>query len=358
MMEDEMRQNIYDILRYLVEWAAPPETRVLSLYLDLSEDAEQEACEFARAAWDDLLVQHAEAPGIEALDALAQQELEQLPARVERARQRDHDGLALFLGHEPPLRQWISLRFPFENQAQVGRDPFLRHLLSQAEEYEQCVAVVLQADLATVCEIHIGDLVRARQVAPTLRRDLAGELNTVLARLVRDEPHLHLIIMGKPARRDAVVARLSQDVQTRVLQRVDRAVSPGEPGFLRVVHRCLQDHERRSEAAGVARLLRLRAQGEEVAVGPDDTLACINRGKLKVLYVLQSFSLRGWLCDVCDYLGELPAPPFCLACGATVSDVPLEEHVHDQAAACGAEIDTVFSSEDLFEVGGIGAIID
>jgi hypothetical protein len=81
----------------------------------------------------------------------------------------------------------------------------------------------------------------------------------------------------------------------------------------------LQDHERRTEARGIERLLAGRGDPDVGVVGVADTLAAINRGRIGVLYVLQRFSCAGWLCDACDYLGVSPAPPACLACGATVS---------------------------------------
>jgi hypothetical protein len=353
-----MSSNIYDTLRELVEWTAPPETLVLSLYLDISPGQQADAADFARAACEELLEQHEGTPDAAAFTALVQRRLERLPETVQRARRADYDGLALFLCAKPPLSVSVSLRFPFENQALVGRDPFLRHLLRVAEEYERSVCVVLTPVSAQICEIHIGDLARVHDVAPTKRREMPREVAVHLARMVREDPALHVILFGAPADLEVLEAVLGQDVQTRIIDRLDQVLAPGQPEFLRAVHRCLQDYERRTEEEGVTRLLRLRQEEQEVAVGLDETLETINRGRIKKLFALQSFERSGWLCDVCDYLGSLPAPPFCIACGASVSVVPLEEHLLDQAAACGAEIETVYESAALADVGGVGALID
>jgi hypothetical protein len=48
-------------------------------------------------------------------------------------------------------------------------------------------------------------------------------------------------------------------------------------------------------------------------------------------------------------------PPACVACGASVSVVRLEEHMLDQAHGCGAEIETVFESAELAALGGVAA---
>jgi peptide subunit release factor 1 (eRF1) len=353
-----MSSNIYDTLRELVEWTAPPETLVLSLYLDISPGQQADAVDFARASCEELLEQHEDSPHAVAFTQLVQRRLERLPETVQRARRADYDGLAIFLCASPSLSVSVRLRFPFENQALVGRDPFLRHLLRVAEEYERSICVALTPVAAQICEIHIGDLVSVHDVAPTGRREMPREVAVRLARMVREDPALHVILFGAPADLEVLEAVLSQDVLTRIIDRVDQVLSPGQPEFLRAVHRSLQDYERRSEEQGVAGLLRLRQEEQEVAVGLEETLETINRGRIKKLFALQSFEGTGWLCDVCDYLGSLPAPPFCIACGASVSVVPLEEHLLDQAAACGAEIETVYESAALADVGGIGALID
>jgi len=348
-----MTTTIYDTLRELVEWTAPAGTPVLSLYLDIAPGHEEEAIDFARIHCEELTEEMDRA-----FVALVRQCLEGLAAAVAEARAADHDGLALFLSAEPPLDARVALRFPFENQALVGRDPFLRHLLTCAEEYERSVCLVIAEDVVHVCDIHIGDLTATREVRASQRRSLADEVVAVISRVLRDEPSTHLILMGPPGHRDPIEKRLPHDAQARIIDWIDEAPVPGDPELLRLVHRSLQAYERRTEAHGVARLLALREEDEEVAIGLGETLATINRGKVKKLFTLQGYEHPGWLCDVCDLLGALPAPPACLACGASVSEVPLEEHIYDQAAACGAEIETVYESESLARVGGIGALPD
>ncbi len=353
-----MNRNIYDIIRELVAWTAPPETAVLSLYLDVSPAAPEDAVEFARTACKELLGEHEFARGDEAFAALVIDELDILPRLVHKARQGDYDGLALFLCADPLLKANVRLRFAFENQALIGRDPFLRHLLVYAEEYERCLCVVLMNEMAYLGDIHVGELTDVKEVKPSERRDLYEEVSVALARMVRDDPQLHVMLFAPVSERHRLESILSRDVLSRVIDRLDEPIHPHATEFLRTVHRCLQNYERRTEAAGVARLFRLREEDGQVAIGTDETLQTINRGKIKVLYALQSFSERGWLCDVCDCLGCLPAPPCCVACGASVSPVPLEEHIFDQAAACGAEIETVYENEMLAQAEGIGALID
>jgi hypothetical protein len=81
----------------------------------------------------------------------------------------------------------------------------------------------------------------------------------------------------------------------------------------------------------------------------------INRGSIQKLYILQSFTGRGWLCDACDRVGLLPEPPACTACGASVARVELKQHLIQQARACGAEIETVLESSTLADLGGVAA---
>jgi hypothetical protein len=348
-----MTTTIYDTLRELVEWSAPPGTPVLSLYLDVAPGRAEAAVDFARLSCEEL-TEERDRPFV----SLVRELLDTLPEIVADVRAADHDGLALFLCAEPPLNARVALRFPFENQARVGRTPFLRHLLTLAEEYERSMVLIASAGQVHMCDLHIGDLVNAREVRASQRRDLVDEVVATVARALRDEPATHLILMGAPDEREPLEKALPHDVQARIIDWIDDAPAPGDPELLRLVHRSLQAYERRTEAHGVARLLALREDGEEVAIGLAETLAAINKGKIHKLFTLQGYEHRGWLCDVCDTLGALPAPPACLACGASVSEVPLEEHLYAQAAACGAEIETVYASEPLARAGGIGATLD
>ncbi|MFN3197385.1 MAG: hypothetical protein ACE366_03035 [Bradymonadia bacterium] len=378
-----MSTNIYDTLSHLVAWTAPPEHAVLSLYLDISARSGVEAAvDYARNAWPDAVAQASarshSTHAAEALDALSEQvevfleqELEDI---VQAARDKDYDGLAVFLCPEPQLRQIVQLRFGFEDQLLIGRDPFLRQLLYIAEEYERSVCALVgypDADTALLCELHVGDVVQVHEVKASQRRDLSSELNAHVSRMIREDPQLHVILMGNAEARKAAEDVFSRDVLDRIIDRIEpvdemghaigdsgQAVGPESEGFLRAMHRSLQAYERRAEAQGVARILALRSNPEKAAIGLPATLAAINKGKLKVLYILQDYEGYGWLCDACDTLGAHQPPPACTACGATVASVPLEEHILDQAAACGAEIDTVKDSVALAEIGGVGALLD
>lgn len=348
--------NFYDIVRNLVDFSAPPDAQVLSLYLDISQGKEKEALAFAREECGLLLdLEEEAAPG--SLEEMVKEVLSSLAGEIEEARAEEYDGLAFFLCAAPPLHQRIRLRFPFQNQAQVGRDPFLRQLLFYTEEYEQAVCVTLGDGTISLCEVHVGDISRTREILPTHGRSPGEELNAVLSRLLREDPRLHVILLGEEKRRREIEPLLSQTVLGRVIDRIDEPLVPQSPRFLPAIHRSLQAYERRSEEEGVARLLPSRAEEGAVAVGLKETLDALNRGTVQTLYILQDFSGTGWLCDACFYLGLPPAPPLCLACGASVSEVPLEEHVLDQAAALGAEIETVFSSEALAKIGGVGALL-
>lgn len=351
-----MSTTIYHTLKRLVEWSGPSTARVLSLYLDLTGRGGQDPLDRAEEACKQLLAGTPAGEG--ALGELTLSYLAKLPAALERSRELGYGGLALFLCAHPRLEERVRVRLPLPNAAALRRRPALRHLLALAEEYERTVCAVVGPVSARVCEIHVGDLVAEREVKASQRRQMPQELAAALARMVREDHLLHVVLMGAPEDRVVAEEALSQDVRARIIDRVDRAIAPDDPEHLLVVQRCLQAYERRAEAAGVARLLRLPHEEQEVAIGLRATLDAINRGRLKVLYVLQRWEEQGWLCEACSCLGALPAPPFCLACDAPVKVVPLEEHVIDQAAACGAEIETVKESQLLGDLGGIGALID
>jgi hypothetical protein len=351
-------KTFYDTLKQLVDWGSEPGTLVLSLYLDIGPGHERRALSYAEGACDELLG-HLDADSEEerAFDEMVRGLLDTLAAEIELARAADYDGLCVFACAEPALHEVVRLRFPFTNQADAGRAPHLRQLLYYQEEYEQSVGVTVTPGDIHVCEIHVGDARGALKIRPTHGRTREQETAATLHRLLHGQPHLHVILMGEPAARAALEAAFDQPIVDRVIARLDEALLPSDNGYLRGIHRALQAYERQAEAAGVAALLARQRAGLPAAVGLHETLEAINRGKVSTLYLLQSFSTRGWLCDVCGRMGILPAPPACTACGASVSVVPLEEHMLDQAAACGAEIDTVFESEELSGLGGVAALL-
>lgn len=345
--------SVYDTLHTLFDWRSGPDTQVLSLYLDVAKGRDDDALSFARQEFESLL-DTGEVEG--RLGALMRAELDALPAEIDRARADGYDGLALFLGAEPPLRERVRLRFSFENDAEIARGPRPGQLLFFVEEYEASVAVIVGAESVRVVGLEVGDVKSDHPLRPSHGRSLAAELNVELHRRVHERQSLHLIFLGEPAARDALEAGLDRGLASRVIGRIDAALAASDPEFLLAVHRVQQAHERKAEQEGVARLAPAREAGEPVALGIDETLDAINKGTLAKLYLLQDLPLKGWVCDGCDLLGTLPAPPACLACGASVSAVPLEEHLVAQAASCGAEIETVFESAALGSYGGVAGL--
>lgn len=355
-----MTSSIYDRLRRLIEWTAPTDALALSLYLDISPGHDEGAVEYARATYEELVELHEGAPDAEAFAELIETWIGKIPNIVADGRSDDYDGLVLFLCAEPLLEEHLALRFAFENRAVVGSHLSLASLLTCAEEYERSVCLVLESERVRLCEVHIGDVVKVIEVVSSAHRDVAGELNVILRGLIEDDPTLHVIVFtdgGTSA--SSVLGALNEETKSRIIDHAHHAIEPGGPDFLKEVHRSLQLYERRSEAEGVKRLLRLRhsVESERAAVGLTESIAAVNEVCVEVLYILQSFEARGWMCDDCDRLGELPAPPVCIGCGASVSEVDLEEVLIDKAAACCAELETVYESDVLREAGGVGALV-
>lgn len=347
-------ENFYDRLRHLLDWKAGPEARVLSLYLDVARGHEERSIGAAEAAWEELRGGLDEGGQDAAFCDLVGEILAGLPAEVEAAQAADYDGLAVFASARPPLRESFRLRFSFENQLVVEHEPQTWQLAYYEEEYEQSVVVTLGPKVE-VSEVHVGDVVARHPVRPSHGRSLDEETLAQLHLLLHDHPRVHILLLGPAGARARLLGGFDDDLRGRVTGEADEALSPGDEGFLRVVHRLQQAYERQSEAAGVQSLCERRARGEVVAAGLTEVLQAVNRGRVRKLFVLQSFSGSGWVCDACDYLGAGPRPPACTACGASVSAAPLGQHLIKQSRACGAEIETVFQSPALVALDGVAA---
>ena len=350
--------TFYDQLRTLLDWRGEPTTRVLSLYLDLtrtpSEIDDDLTAGLHEADFPDTFIHDPD--GLKAMVDLLEH---RLPGEIESARAAGYDGLALFHCHEPRLGLVFRLRFRLETELSLSHEPQTWQLAYYEEEYEPAVAVVLGASGAQLVELHVGDVVAHHPVRPSHGRSLEQEVRVELHRVLHDGLKAHLVVLGASADRARLLAAIEPALRERVIGELDEAIDPTSEGFLPAIHRLQQAYERRSEAAGVRSLLTpaVAADGAEVARDVNAVIEAINQGRIQKFYMMQSFAQRGWLCDACDRLGLLPAPPSCTACGASVARVPLERHLVQQARACGAEIETVYESDELVAIGGVAAAL-
>jgi hypothetical protein len=345
--------TFYDRLRRLLDWRGEPGTRVLSLYLDIVGPGEERALTAAETLWDEARAALDDDAFFEQIEGI----LDDLPREIAAAQAEGHDGLALFVCPEPPLREVFRLRFAFENQIEVSHEPQTWQLAYYEEEYEQALALSFGSP-PEVVEIHVGDAVARHPIRPSHGRTPDQEASAVVHRMLHDSPRAHLILLGPPERRAAFEAILEPSLRARIIGTVDEALPASDPLFLRAIHRIQQAYERRAEAEGVRALLAAReseATAATVAAGLAEVVDAVNRGSIQKFYILQSFTSRGWLCDACDRVGLLPVPPACVACGASTAKVELKQHLIQQARLCGAEIETVLESSALADLGGVAA---
>lgn len=343
--------TFYDRLRKLLDWRGEPETKVLSLYLDIVGPGEERALTAAETLWDEAKAAIDDDDFFDHIDGI----LDDLPGEIAAAQAEGYDGLAIFACPSPALRETFRLRFAFENQIEISHEPQTWQLAYYEEEYEQALTLSF-GDKLEAAEIHVGDVVARHPVRPSHGRTLEQEASAVVHRMLHDSPRAHLILLGAPERRAAFESTLEPALRARIIGFVDEPLLPEDPHFLRAIHRIQQAYERRAEAEGVRILLETRAQQDgSTAVGLAEVIESVNRGTIQKLYMLQSFSERGWLCDACDRMGLFPSPPMCTSCGASVARVELKRHLIQQARGCGAEIETVLESASLAELGGVAA---
>lgn len=345
--------TFYERLRKLFGWRGGRDAKVISLYLTIGGVDKDRALTIADTLWENTkeVTDHGYLP--EKIDKV----IYDLGEQIETAQAEGYDGLAMFVCSSPPLRETFKLRFAFEDQLEISNEPQTWQLAYYEEEYEQALVLSLGVMLE-VAEIHMGDTIARHPVSPSHGRTQEQEASALLHRMLRDSPQAHLILLGPPDRRVAFENILDSALRDRIIGVHDEALVADEPAFLRTIHRIQQAYERRSEAEGIQILLETRKQKEDsTAIELGKVIDSINQGTIQKLYLLQNFSCQGWLCDACDRLGQLPSPPVCTACGATVSPVELMHHLIRQARGCGAEIETVLESDALAHLGGVAAEI-
>lgn len=118
-----------------------------------------------------------------------------------------------------------------------------------------------------------------------------------------------------------------------------------------------RESERRREDLLVQRLATTAAKGGEAVLGLEKTLEAINEGRVQTLVVAKDFHQEGYRCLECNLLSTLPEQ-VCAACNNRYEKIgDIVEHAVNAAMRHGGEVEVVHSGSPLEEAGEIGAIL-
>lgn len=184
-------------------------------------------------------------------------------------------------------------------------------------------------------------------------RRLCRETAEQAIHLYRDGHFSAIFLVGPDRLIAPMAAHIPAELQRRVVL-IKKDLGKFEPhGLQKHVEPEIEKWECEHELTLVNDLLGSERKG---VTGIDETLAQLQKGKLRTLVLSRDLDARLHRCNDCGWT-DSSADPVCSVCRGDRSDVTLRDVLPDLAAASKAEIEVVSGDAaiKLKEAGGIGA---
>jgi len=289
-------------------------------------------------------------------------------------------GVVVFSASKKNLWQVYHLPLPVKTRLVVNGEPYVRPLTALLDEYKRYCTVVVSRDKARIFEVYLGEITEHTEIFNQVpgKVRIAGWYGLEERRIERnieDKVHRHfkevadatlelfkkkrfdwLIVGGKKESVSTFEKHLHTYLRDRIIDRVDLDPNSSLHEALLKTQEVAQRVEREEEARLIHRLLEeVNSKGLGV-IGLEDTLKAIWQGQVNVLILKDDLSVPGFVCPKCGYMSteKSECPNDKIAMIAT-PDI-LEEAV-ESAIIQNCQIEHIVESQELDDVGGIGAIL-
>lgn len=299
-------------------------------------------------------------------------------ALVDRTLFVDANGVALFACEPAGLREVLPVRVPFEDTFVVDARPFLRPLARVVEETPAALVVFIDGTRARLipldpsgpeAEVVLDSGVEGRHRLG----GWAALAQSRYQRHIREHREQHF---------EAVAAAI---VEWSERQGAEKVVLCGEPRMTAALRKHLPERATRGivgaiagtryepatrlgaraadllarvqdgrEGEAVEAVLAEAAAGSAAVAGLESTLAAVNRGAVRELYVLEAFREAGAACATCGTLQQR----FhfrCAFCGREIRATELGEAMVERVLAAGGRVTTVEHHPRLAARDGLAA---
>jgi hypothetical protein len=294
----------------------------------------------------------------------------------------DTKGVAIFArGGDKPFFLPLEFQVPLPNWVVVNSTPNIYHLVELKDTYHRFVLMISTAESVRILEVNLGavtdELWRER---PALRKRIGREWTkehyqshqreqsdkflkekiSVLDGLMRAGGYTYLMLTGNPWE----TARLRQALPKRLATKlIDTLPTAGNEHISDVVAatlaRFIEAEEQESRAIAAILIQEILSDGLAVA-GTTATLDVLHSQQVDVLVITKLYTPPpGWRCTNCAKLTDgQEAPKICLECNAaTFRQVDLREEMVRLAEQQGASVEIVQRSDQLLQLGGVGALL-
>jgi len=289
-------------------------------------------------------------------------------------------GLVIFSASKRNFWQVYHLPQPVKSRLLINSEPYVRPLTALLDEYKRYCTVVVSRDKARIFEVYLGEITEHTEIFSQVpgKVRIAGWYGLEERRIERnieDKIHRHfkgvadatlaffkrkrfdwLIIGGKKESISAFEKHLHTYLRDRIVGRIDLDPETSLHEALLKTQKVARRMEHEEETHLIQHLLDEANSSGLGVIGLEDTLKAIWQGQVNVLIVKDDLSMPGFICPKCGYMSiEESECPHDRVSMTPTPDV-LEEAV-ESAIIQNCQIEHVTESQELDNIGGIGAIL-
>ncbi len=301
---------------------------------------------------------------------------------IEQNIEEDKSSIAVFAraGKEPYLS---LMHFDADLPVWISVDtvPNIYHLVELKDTYHRYVVLISTKEYAKIYEINLGEVTYETWLnKPQLRQRVGREWTRQHFRARADEHHrrfvrkqieivdglmstegyTHLILAGDERLTAETREELPKNLESKLIQRL--SISPHD-FYDAIVSETLETfikHEQQESKSTVEDLLDAFHKHELAVIGVEDSIHALERGQADTLVISSDFEFPSlWVCTDCGTAhlwGQVSGD--CFNCGSSSF---VKRSTRDEltrlAVLFGTKVETVKSSQQLEEIGGVGCLL-
>ncbi len=296
-------------------------------------------------------------------------------------------GLAVFSCSAEGLWEAFRLPAPLRDRLAVDDRPYIRPLVTLADEYERYAVLLIDKKMARMFLVYMGEIAEYSEVIgkdvsrpttiqqsrPSGRKDrgakpgtdetyLVQHVKRVISALEEFYPNQEcdrLIIGGTDEAISELRNRLPKSLARQLVAEISISLKAHPDEVLRRTLEIEQQIEREVEAGRLSMLLRAAGEGKGGILGLEPTLRAIFQGRVRMLIVEEGYRKPGLECPNCSYLTTAEAT-HCPACETPLEAIPdVVERAIEAALDQKAQIEVLRgeTKAEMAEQGHIGALL-
>jgi peptide subunit release factor 1 (eRF1) len=287
-------------------------------------------------------------------------------------------GVAVFSCDAARLWQAFPLYVAVPNLVEVAEQPYVKPLSDLLSEHQRFGVVLVEQEKARMFAMRmgqieerlgtIGDEIKKVRRGGTAATSIALHTEDHAFKNMKDAANLtrqfceankceRLIIGGSDVNVAKFIPLLPKAWQEKVVATVKMDIVTSEQQVLDASRAIMDASVKEHQQELVRQMIDAASKGGPGAMGMADTLAALQDKRVYILLVHEGFQAPGYRCTHCGFLSaqEMSKCPFCGG-DMVKNDNAVDDLLHN-ALAQGVKVELIADSEELRNVGSIGAIL-